>query len=85
MEEEIEEYYIESLVDVYEDSVTLNIPGENSINISDEDLDLMFFHPEVLFSTQSEYAQFWVEIVPHIFRVRENKRDLYFDMGINFD
>ena len=85
-DEEIEECYLESCVDVYEDSVTLNLPDMNSINMSDDELDTIFYHPELLFErVPRESAIFWAELIPHVFRVRQNKRDLYFDMGINFD
>ena len=86
MSEDIEEFYLESLVDVYEDSVTLNLPEMNSINMSDDELDTIFYHPEIMFN-QFEYdvAMFWVDLIPHIFRIRQNKRDLYFEMQVCFD
>ena len=85
-EEIIEEFSIESLVDVYEDSVTINLPDTNSINIPDDELDTIFYHPEIMFDKfDKETAKFWVELIPHVFRVRQNKRDLYFEMGVCFD
>lgn len=73
---------IRLMVDVGPDYVVCSFPGLDSIRFIDSDLENLFNYPELLegFCTE-EQCEFWEDVIPHILRVRNQKRDLYKYLG----
>lgn len=78
MEDEI---ILESCVEVLDDHIILRLP-DCDVKFSDVDLDDLFIYPENLITICDDDAiSFWNDLIPHLIRVRERKRDLYYEMG----
>jgi len=74
------------MVDVGPDFVVLNFPELDAIRIADDDLDNLFTYPEMLYDfCDREQFEFWSEVIPHVLRVRNQKRDLYDFLGFGED
>lgn len=74
---------LDQLIDVYEDSVIFHVPNGDPIIFDDLSLEHLFDYPEFLYehcSSQS-LAGFLEEVIPHIMRIRNRKRDLYAELG----
>ncbi len=74
---------LELMVEVEEDHVVLSLPDMPCIAIKDSYLDELFYYPEKLSEMCLDDSKFlfWHNLIPNIIRVRERKRDLYFDMA----
>ena len=81
----IQEFFYDLTDDFDNDEVHSEIPDYTPIVFSDSALEELFFYPESLedFCDQ-EGCDFWQEVIPNLFRIRERKRDLYADMGFKF-
>ncbi len=74
---------LDQLVDVYEDSVVFHIPNGSPIIFDDISLENLFDYPEILYENceSQNVAEFLEEVIPHIMRIRNRKRDLYAELG----
>lgn len=74
--------FLRSMIDVGVDHVVCNFPDLDSIVISDRELDSLFTYPELLEDfCSAEQCDFWNDTIPHIMRIRNQKRELYKQMG----
>ncbi len=73
---------LDLMVDVHDDHVVLHLPDFPSFPIYDRHLDDLFYYPEKLseICLDEQKFMFWYNLIPNIIRIRERKRDLYYDM-----
>jgi len=74
---------LKDCVVVYEDCVHICLPDIPTIILSDEELDHLFFNPEDTMSASDDYYKgvFWNDLFAYAYRIRENKRVMYEELG----
>lgn len=76
---------LSSCIEVFDDCVKIDIPNVVSIVLLDAYLDKLFYDSADLYELLDfERAIFWERVATYAFKLRENKREFYREMGFKY-